>query len=38
MEKKPDNFKDFFEPFVRNYDASLSTYIVQENSENRYSK
>lgn len=38
MEKKPDNFKDFFEPFVRNYEASLSTYIVQENSENRYSK
>ena len=38
MEKKPGNFKDFFEPFVRNYDASLSTYIVQEHSENCYSK
>lgn len=38
MEKKPDNFKDFFEPFVRNYEASLSTYIVQEHSENKYSK
>ena len=38
MDKKPDDFKTFFEPFVRNYEASLSTYILQENSENKYSK